>query len=65
MEMGLAANERGDQTTYFTRRMNFFKVIWSSWYRGKGLMPDISLGSAGEMISMETRRGLAMDLPTG
>jgi hypothetical protein len=34
MDMGLAANERGRQTTYSMRRMNFFTVILAIRCRG-------------------------------
>jgi hypothetical protein len=36
MDMGVAANERANQTAYDVKRLNFLKVIWATWCRGSG-----------------------------
>ena len=42
MDMGIGASERGHQTTYTARRLNFFKVFLVTWCRGKGVFPHKS-----------------------
>ena len=36
MDMGVGASERGRQTTYNIKRLNYLEVILTTWCRGKG-----------------------------
>jgi hypothetical protein len=39
MDMGVAANERGHQTTYTIRGLDYFEVFLITWWRGEVASP--------------------------
>ena len=44
IDMRLAANERGRQTTYSIRTLDVLKVMLASCYRGEVILPGLGLG---------------------
>ena len=72
IDMGPPANERGRQTTYTIRRLDYLEVILTTWCRGEVVSPQLSQGSApnhrislSPEISQKRQLWAATDPPTG